>query len=254
MIMQYMYKSIGESRRLKLVLISLFALTILTSCGGGGGGGGTTDPETVFQLYPPGWGEGYTENYNVTGTVKLNSVEAAASGTYELEIGDLALPDACVGVGVDTYSVSASIDLEFLAGRITSTGVIWYDSSNDSPLCIQVSASVTGIAPQTKTGTPFDDDISILPAVAQVGDSGTLTSWIFSNGTEQFSNWSLDPSTDGNALLITESATYEGNTPTTSVYQEEKINEDGERLSIYHEVVDPEIGLEITIKWEAGAN
>jgi len=200
-------------------------------------------PETVFQLYPPGWGvKGYTENYNVTGTVKLNLVEAAVSGTYELKIGDLALP----GAGVDTYSVSASIELKLLAGGITSAGVMWYNSSNDAPLYIQVSASGTGIATQTKTGTPFD--ISILPAVAQVGDSGTLTSWNFSNGTTQFSNWSLEPSTAGQALLITESATYEGDILTTSVYQEEKINELGERLSIYHEVVDYEINLTITIK------
>jgi len=201
-------------------------------------------PETVFQLYPPGWGvKGYTENYNVTGTVKLNLVEAAVSGTYELKIGDLALP----GAGLDTYSVSASIELELLAGGITSAGVMWYNSSNDAPLYIQVSASGTGIATRTKTGTPFD--ISILPAVAQVGDSGTLTSWNFSNGTTQFSNWSLEPSTAGHALLITESATYEGDDfPTTSVYQEEKINERGERLSIYHEVFDYEINLTITIK------
>jgi hypothetical protein len=243
-----MHISKGQLRLFILTIFSLLALTILTSCGGGGGGGeggggSTTDPEAVFQLYPPDWGvKGYTENYNVTGTVKLNSEEAAVSGTYELKIGDLALP----GAGVDTYSVSASIELKLLAGGITSAGVMWYDSSNDAPLYIQVSASGTGIATQTKTGTPFD--ISILPAVAQVGDSGTLTSWNFSNGTTQSSNWSLEPSTAGHALLITESATYEGAILTTSVYQEEKINELGERLSIYHEVVDYEINLTITIK------
>ena len=245
-----MHKSISLFRLLILSLAGLFALTVLSSCGGGGGGGGgggsTTDPETVFQLYPPDWGvdEGYTENYNVTGTVKLNSEAAEVSGTYELEIGDLALPVPVPGAGVDTYSVSA--ELELLAGGITSAGVMWYNSSNDAPLYIQVSASGTGIATQTKTGTPFD--ISILPAVAKVGDSGALTSWNFSNGTTQFSNWSLEPSTAGHALLITESATYEGAILTTSVYQEEKINERGERLSIYHEVVDYEINLTITIK------
>lgn len=241
-----MHKSISLFRLLILSLAGLLALTVLSSCGGGGGGGGgsTTDPETVFQLYPPDWGvNGYTENYNVTGTVKLNAAEAAVSGTYELKIGDLALPDA----GVDTYSVSASIAFGFPYGQIISSGVIWYNSSNDAPLYIQVSAwGSTIIATQTKTGTPFD--ISILPAVGQVGDSGTLTSWNFSNGTTQFSNWSLEPSTAGHALLITESATYEGDILTTSVYQEEKINELGERLSIYHEVVDYEINLTITIK------
>jgi len=238
----------GSMKKFLCIALLLLAVLVLNACGGdggGGGGGSTTDPETVFQLYPPDWGvKGYTENYNVTGTVKLNAAEAAVSGTYELKIGDLALPDA----GVDTYSVSASIELEYLAGGITSAGVMWNNSSNDAPLYIQVSASGTGIATQTKTGTPFD--ISILPAVAQVGDSGTLTSWNFSNGTTQFSNWSLEPSTAGHALLITESATYEGAIPilTTSVYQEEKINELGERLSIYHEVVDYEINLTITIK------
>jgi hypothetical protein len=65
--------------------------------------------------------------------------------------------------------------------------------------------------------------------------------------TKQFSNWYLEPSTAGHALLITESATYEGDILTTSVYQEEKINELGERLSIYHEVVDYEINLTITM-------
>jgi hypothetical protein len=241
----HMHKSISLFRLLILSLAGLLALTVLSSCGGGGGGGGsTTDPETVFQLYPPDWGvNGYTENYNVTGTLKLNSEEKPGRGTYELKIGDLALPDA----GVDTYSVSASIAFGFLAGQIISSGVIWYNSSNDAPLYIQVSAwGSTIIATQTKTGTPFD--ISILPAVGQVGDSGTLTSWNFSNGTTQFSNWSLEPSTAGQALLITESATYEGDILTTSVYQEEKINELGERLSIYHEVVDYEINLTITIK------
>ena len=240
-----MHKSISLFRLLILSLAGLLALTVLSSCGGGAGGGGgsTTDPETVFQLYPPDWGViGYTENFNVTGTVKLNLVEAAVSGTYELKIGDLALPDAVV----DTYSVSASIDLVHLAGGITFAGVVWYNSSNDAPLYIQVSAwGSTIIATQTKTGTPFD--ISILPAVGQVGDSGTLTSWNFSNGTTQFSNWSLEPSTAGQALLIIESATYEGDILTTSVYQEEKINELGERLSIYHEVVDYEINLTITM-------
>lgn len=201
------------------------------------------NPETVFQLYPHNWGvKGYIENYNVTGTVKLNSVEAAVSGTYELKIGDLALTDAVV----DTYSVSTSLELKHLAGGITFAGVVWFNSSNNAPLYIQVSASGNGIATQTKTGTPFD--ISILPAVAKVGDSGTLTSWNFSNGTTQFSNWSLEPSTAGHALLITESATYEGGILTTSVYQEEKINELGERLSIYHEVVDYEQNLTISIK------
>ena len=242
-----MHKSISLFRLLILSLAGLLALTVLSSCGGGGGGGGsTTDPETVFQLYPPDWGvNGYTENYNVLGTLKLNSEEKPGQGTDELKIGDLALPDA----GVDTYSVSASIAFGFPYGQIISSGVIWYNSSNDAPLYIQVSAwGSTIIATQTKTGTPFD--ISILPAVGQVGDSGTLTSWNFSNGTTQFSNWSLEPSTAGHALLITESATYEGAIPilTTSVYQEEKINELGERLSIYHEVVDYEINLTITIK------
>ena len=244
-----MHISKGQLRLFILTIFSLLALTILTSCGGGGGGGeggggSTTDPETVFQLYPPDWGvKGYTENYNVTGTVKLNAAEAAVSGTYELKIGDLALPDA----GVDTYSVSTSLGFGFKAGLIIYSGVIWFNSSNDAPLYIQVSAwGSTIIATQTKTGTPFD--ISILPAVGQVGDSGTLTSWNFSNGTTQFSNWSLEPSTAGQALLITESATYEGDILTTSVYQEEKINELGERLSIYHEVVDYEINLTITIK------
>jgi len=203
----------------------------------------TDNPETVFQLYPPDWGViGYTENYNVTGTVKLNSVEAAVSGTYELKIGDLALTDAVV----DKYSVSASIELVHLAGGITFAGVVWYNSSNNAPLYIQVSASGAGIATQTKTGTPFD--ISILPAVAKVGDSGTLTSWNFSNGTTQLSNWSLETSTAGHALLITESATYEGGILTTSVYQEEKIDELGERLSIYHVVADYEQNLTVTIK------
>jgi hypothetical protein len=236
----------GSMKKFLCIALLLLAVLVLNACGGGGGGGGggsTTDPETVFQLYPPDWGvKGYTENYNVTGTVKLNAAEAAVSGTYELKIGDLALPDA----GVDTYSVSASIELEYLAGGITSAGVMWNNSSNDAPLYIQVSASGTGIATRTKTGTPFD--ISILPAVAQVGDSGTLTSWNFSNGTTQLSNWSLEPSTAGHALLITESATYEGAILTTSVYQEEKINELGERLSIYHEVADYEINLTITIR------
>jgi len=242
-----MHKSISLFRLLILSLAGLLALTVLSSCGGGGGGGGggsTTDPETVFQLYPPDWGvNGYTENYNVLGTLKLNSEEKPGQGTYELKIGDLALPDA----GVDTYSVSASIAFGFPYGQIVSSGVIWYNSSNDAPLYIQVSAwGSTIIAKQTKTGTPFD--ISILPAVGQVGDSGTLTSWNFSNGTTQFSNWSLEPSTAGHALLITESATYEGAILTTSVYQEEKINELGERLSIYHEVADYEINLTITIR------
>ena len=241
-----MHKSISLFRLLILSLAGLLALTVLSSCGGGGGGGGgsTTDPETVFQLYPPDWGvNGYTENYNVTGTLKLNSETKGGWGKYELKIGDLALPDA----GVDTYSVSTSLSFGFKAGLIIYSGEIWYNSSNDAPLYIQVSAwGSTIIANQTKTGTPFD--ISILPAVGQVGDSGTLTSWNFSNGTTQFSNWSLEPSTAGQALLITESATYEGDILTTSVYQEEKINELGERLSIYHEVVDYEINLTITIK------
>ena len=71
----------------------------------------TDNPETVFQLYPPDWGvNGYTENYDFTGTLKLNSEIKRGQGTYELEVGDLALPDA----GVDTYSVSASIELEYL--------------------------------------------------------------------------------------------------------------------------------------------
>jgi hypothetical protein len=235
----------GSMKKFLCIALLLFAVLVLNACGGGGGGGGggsTTDPETVFQLYPPDWGViGYTENFNVTGTVKLNLLETAVSGIYELKIGDLALPDA----GVDTYSVSASIELEHLAGEITSAGVMWNDSSNDAPLYIKVSASGTGIPTRTKTGTPFD--ISILPAVAQVGDSGTLTSWNFSNGTTQISNWSLEPSTAGHALLITESATYEGGILTTSVHQEEKINELGERLSIYHEVADYEINLTITI-------
>jgi len=240
-----MHKSISLFRLLILSLAGLLALTVLSSCGGGAGGGGgsTTDPETVFQLYPPDWGvNGYTENYNVPGTLKLNSEIKMGQGNYELKIGDLALPDA----GVDTYSVSTSIALGFKAGLIIYSGEIWYNSSNDAPLYIQVSAwGSTIIEAQTKTGTPFD--ISILPAVGQVGDSGTLTSWNFSNGTTQFSNWSLEPSTAGQALLITESATYEGDILTTSVYLEEKINELGERLSIYHEVVDYEINLTITI-------
>jgi hypothetical protein len=85
-----MHKSISLFRLLILSLAGLLALTGLSSCGGGGGGGGsTTDPETVFQLYPPDWGvNGYTENYNVNGTLKLNSEEKPGRGTYELKIGD----------------------------------------------------------------------------------------------------------------------------------------------------------------------
>ncbi len=132
------------------IALLLLAVLVLNACGGGGGGGGggsTTDPETVFQLYPPDWGvKGYTENYNVTGTVKLNAAEAAVSGTYELKIGDLALPDA----GVDTYSVSASIELEYLAGGITSAGVMWNNSSNDTPFIFRFQPRVLALQHEQK--------------------------------------------------------------------------------------------------------
>ena len=72
-------------------------------------------------------------------------------------------------------------------------------------------------------------DISILPPTAQVGDSGTGTSWIYNDGRISDSNWFLEASRRGGAWLTSESTVYDGDTLLGYTYTAVKINELGER-------------------------
>ena len=206
--------------------------------------GRTIDPETVFQLYPPNYGViGYTENYNITGTIELNTEETEVSGTYVSLIGDIVLPDATV----DTFSESVSLEVTSQNGAVTINGIIWYDSSTDEPEPVSLHETISGtvLPPQTLTATPLD--ISILPATAQVGDSGTGTSWIYNDGRISYSNWFLEASRRGGAWLTSESTVYDGNTLLRYTYTAVKINERGERESIYLELVDYVSNFTMTI-------
>ena len=223
------------------LLLGFTFLFYLAGCDSGSGGG-TTDPETVFQLYPPYYGViGYTENYNITGTIELNTEETAVSGTYVSLIGDIVLQDATV----DTYSESVSLEVASQSGAVTMNGIMWYNSSSDEPVYLHETISGTGLPPQTITATPFD--ISILPATAQVGDSGTGTSWIYNDGRISYSNWFLETSRAGGAWFVSESTVYDGNTLLGYTHTAVKINELGERESIYLELVDYVSNFTMTI-------
>jgi hypothetical protein len=210
--------------------------------------GRTIDPETVFQLYPPDYGViGYTENYNITGTtgtIEPNTEETEVSGTYVSLIGDIVLPDATV----DTFSESVSLEVTSQNGAVTINGIIWYDSSTDEPepVSLHETISGTGLPPQTLTATPLEP-IAILPPTAQVGDSGTGTSWIYNDGRISDSNWFLEASRRGGAWLTSESTVYDGDTLLGYTYTAVKINERGERESIYLELVDYVSNFTMTI-------
>ncbi|KPK36730.1 MAG: hypothetical protein AMK70_01245 [Nitrospira bacterium SG8_35_1] len=206
--------------------------------------GRAIDPETVFQLYPPEYGAiGYTENYNITGTIELNTEETEVSGTYVSLIGNIGLPDATV----DTFSESVSLEVTSQNGAATINinGIIWYDSSTDEPVYMHETISGTVLPPQTITATPLD--ISILPPTAKVGDFGTGTSWIYNDGRTSDSNWFLQASRRGGAWLTSESTVNDGDTLLREYIHSVKINERGERESIYLELVDYVSNFTMTI-------
>ncbi len=225
------------------LLLGFIFLLYLAGCDSDDGRG-TTDPETVFQLYPPDYGViGYTENYNITGTIELNTEKTAVSGTYVSLIGDIDLEDATV----DTFSESVSLEVTSQNGAVTIniSGIIWYDSSTDKPVYLHETISGTELPPQTITATPRD--IAILPETAKVGDSGTGTSWNYNDGRISYSNWFLEFSQTGLPWLTSESSVYDGSTLLVDTITAVKINELGERKSIYMELVDYETNFTMTI-------
>ena len=210
--------------------------------------GRIVDPDTEFQLYPPDYGEiGYTENYNITtwttGTIEPNTIEreTEVSGTYVSLIGNIGLPDATV----DTFSESVSLEVTSQNGAVTINGIIWYDSSTNEPVYRHETISGTVLPPQTITATPLD--ISILPPTAKVGDFGTGTSWIYNDGRRSDSNWFLEASRRGGAWLTSESTVNDGDTLLREYIHSVKINERGERESIYLELVDYVSNFTMTI-------
>ena len=165
----------------------------LAACGGGGGGGGgddfvPTDPNTVFQTFPPGYfTTGYSDTVNYTGTDSrgdvytfTGSVQTQAQTTF---LGEPAIP----------LLAQVQITNTSTGGFASNTGTTYYSTSASDRRHLGYSDS----SETTVSATTF-----AIPQTATIGDFGVVGTYTNNAGEVDDQSVRLDDGGNGRAKLV----------------------------------------------------
>ncbi len=186
---------IKNLRYLCLGGIAVLGLITIIATGGGGGGGTTTTTTgdttpiapTSYKLTPEGFYEtGFSMSFSLTGADNLGYTY---TGLYSI-----ATKEPTLFTDENYYTT-----IEFLLRLTDNTGVSF--SAISTTYCNDRNEPILQYSEQT--GIWFEPvTIHLLPETAEIGDFGSLTSWVGSDGTTMTGTWLLEEASAGLAKLI----------------------------------------------------
>ena len=218
----------------KLALIG--SIVFLTSCGGGGGGSNSvpTDPNTIFQLFPPGFfSVGFSETTNFTGTdtgggvfTATASVQTQAQTTF---LGQPAIPQL-VQIQLTNTATGAFIS-------DTGTG-FWSTSATDRRNLGFSNSSSTTVSATT----------TAIPQTAKIGDFGDVGTYTDNAGDVSVDSWRLDDGFNGRAkLVVLSTETDQFGTLITSSTTTDLIDTSGNVISEEIKIFFADVGITLTL-------
>jgi hypothetical protein len=174
----------------RLTLFGIAILFALSACGGGGGGDDNfvpTDPNTVFQLFPPGGpAVGTSSNTSLSGTdnfgdrwTATSSSQVQADTTF---LGESVRPTLSI-IGLTYVPTGAFIN-------ITSTSYIQYDVG-----------AVYNIG-SSSTTTTVSFLANPIPYTAKIGDLGVVGTYTNNVGDVTTQTWEVADAGSGRAKVI----------------------------------------------------
>lgn len=217
-----------------LIFTSIFCVI---GCGGGGGGSstnGSPQSETNFRLPSRDLYVGYSEAWDISGTATSTTNRnntANVSGNLQIEVLDIETYQ-----GESAYPVEEMVNLT-IDGTAIATKILtnYYDMSFDPISIVDETGEIT------KTPIRIND----APEIAEIGDFGQLTSWRYSDGSEEYRTWRLEEAGGDRANYI-KTRTRKNQYDRTISYAEikYKIDIDGNILSQNRNVSDYENDIE----------
>ena len=217
-------------------LLMCFAIIIFLGCGGGSSSGGGTQPSVVRTFHlneEDAFKPGYSLAFSLTGSCDCGN---SFDGKFSIATRNVQIVD-----GIPTIPQDGLIELRNLdSGAFMSIfGTTYYNETTLEP--------IKSVYPDLGIEwTPVI--ISKIPDLATIGDFGTTTSYVSSDGKTLTGTWSLEDAGNNTAYMIETSTTrlsngdIEGVTKITS-----RIDESGEILSFFLEMWLPD--LDATIKF-----
>ena len=217
-----------------LLFVCVISLSLIIGCGGGGGDGPapTTDPDTVFPLYEPGWDvPGYQASFNGTGTITINGNTQNISAEYYVQtlneeflgIVQSGFGDLEINTQVLPTQRLMTITITSINETISEIITIYLDAQNKSPILSQTNAGTTRIV----------TELNLLPETGKVGDFGELSTWLEEDGDIETGTWVLKSSSPG-FILLEGNYTFRNSQDTITGIETDtfKINEEGRIIEV----------------------
>jgi hypothetical protein len=222
---------------LKLLIIGISSLFIVYGCGGGGGGGSSTTPTaTNFSLFADDeFIAGTQKSFSLTGSdntgqkyTETISMQTGNSTTFN---GVQAIPLQQIIVLTDTTTN------QFIT--ISQTG--YYSDSTSR-------RQLLGIVSDTYNVTYLATTDNILPQDVNIGDLGTIGTYVADDGTSYSQTWQITDAGNGRANRIIATTTKDKNgTITGSAEVTEVMDKDHNILSITYRMYSANTGATATL-------
>ena len=215
-------------------LLMCFAMIFFLGCGGGGSSGGGTQPSVVRTFHlneEDAFKPGYSLAFSLTGSCDCGD---SFNGKLSIAIRNVQIVDGTPAIPQDTLFEFRNLDT---GAFVSELGTAYYDETTSEPIKIVFPAS--GIE-----WTPVI--ISELPDIAKIGDFGTTTSYVSSDGKTLTGTWSLEDAGNNTEYMIGTSTTKLSNGDIENVTKfTRRIDESGETLSIAYEIWFPSLDATI---------
>jgi hypothetical protein len=203
--------------------------------GGGGGGGGENNPAPrTFHLYDDGeFIPGYSISFSLNGS---SSAGDNFTCFLAIETRDITTIDHTSVIPQEVYMEMTNTNI---GATITDISIGYCDPSSHDP--VKFIIQLSGVE-----YTPIE--ISKPPDLAEVGDFGTLTSYLGSDGTTKTGTWRLENAGGGLANLIRSGITKDQNGDISSTSKATiTIDESGDPLNYRVEYYYPDTNMTLNL-------
>lgn len=217
-----------------IFVLSFVTVSILLGCGGGSGSNfEPTDPNTVFNLFPPSYFTSYSSSYNFTGS---DTAGGRFTGTFSAQtlspttfLGEAAIPILGLLELINTVTNA----------QVSSTATVYFSDTPNDRRYLGSSSSLT----TTVSATTYP-----IPETALIGDFGLIGTYTDNAGDTTEESWRLDDGGSGTAIFVKLSTTTDQyNDLVTSTTTRDKIATNGsvisESLSVYYADLDVTLTL-----------
>lgn len=165
----------------------LFALILIQSCSSGGGDSTTpTDPDTVFNSFPPEFFTSYNKTFNFTGSSNLgDTLTATFSQQTMSETVFLSTP----AIPILTQQQVTNTKTGAIANAV---GNAYYSTSASDRRYLGHDGDTVTVSATT----------SPIPETAKIGDIGVIGTYTQNDGSVTTQSWRLDDGSNGRGELV----------------------------------------------------